>query len=75
MGIMNRRNATLGWLVWEVGKRMAKKKAKQAIPGTVGDSARPNRSAILALVLLAAAAAWVWWRLNEEDDDLQPNPE
>ena len=28
MGIVNRRNAVLGWSVWTVGKRIAKRKAK-----------------------------------------------
>ena len=28
MGIVNRRNAVVGWVVWNVGKRVAKRKAK-----------------------------------------------
>lgn len=31
MGIVNRRNAVIGWLVVKIGKRAAKKKA-QAVP-------------------------------------------
>ena len=30
MGIVNRRNAVVGWLVLKVGKVMARKKAQQA---------------------------------------------
>lgn len=67
MGIMNRRNAMLGWVVWEAGKRIAKRKAKAALPGTVDDSIRPNRSAILSIVLLLAGGVWVWWRSQDED--------
>jgi hypothetical protein len=33
MGIMTKRNAVLGWLTWKVGKGIAKKKAREAIPG------------------------------------------
>ena len=72
MGIVNRRNATLGWVVWELGKRVAKKKAKAALPGTVDDSARPNTSAILALVLVVAGALWFFW--NREDETLPDLP-
>jgi hypothetical protein len=68
MGIMNRRNAMLGWIVWEAGKRMAKKKAKAALPGTVDDSIKPNRSAIASLVVLVLGALWVWRKLADEDD-------
>jgi len=32
MGIVNRRNAIVGWLVLKVGKRAAKKKALEAAP-------------------------------------------
>jgi hypothetical protein len=71
MGIMNRRNAMLGWIVWEVGKRAAKKKAKAAIPGTVDDSMRPNRSAIASLLVVVLGALWIWYRLSD-DEDFEP---
>jgi len=32
--MFNKRNAMLGWLAWKVGKGVAKKKAKSAVPGT-----------------------------------------
>ncbi len=72
MGIMNRRNAVVGWVVWEAGKRIAKRKAKEALPGTVDDSLRPNRSAIASLVLLALGALWVWRKLADDDGDFEP---
>jgi hypothetical protein len=32
MGILNKRNAVLGWAAWKVGKGMFRKKAKGVIP-------------------------------------------
>ena len=32
MGIVNRRNAVIGWVVVKIGKRAAKKKAQGAVP-------------------------------------------
>jgi hypothetical protein len=32
MGIVNKRNAFVGWVVLKVGKRVAKKKAQGAVP-------------------------------------------
>ena len=31
MGIVNKRNAVLGWLTWTLGKRVAKRKAQCAM--------------------------------------------
>ena len=46
MSIFNRRNAVIGWLTWIVAKRVLKKKAKEALPGTVEGSKRPNKGVI-----------------------------
>ncbi|HEX7525878.1 MAG TPA: hypothetical protein VIL98_15925 [Gaiellaceae bacterium] len=35
MGIVNRRNAVVGWIVLKLGKRAAKKKAQGAVPGAL----------------------------------------
>jgi hypothetical protein len=59
VGIINRRNAVLGWSVWQIGKRVGKRKARSAVP-TV-ESGRPNKSAI-ALALAGAAGALTFWR-------------
>ena len=59
MGIVNKRNAVLGWLTWRVGKRVARKKAKGAMPAIEGK--RPNRPAILAAVA-ALGGALLFWR-------------
>ena len=53
MSIMNRRNAALGWLTWLTAKRVLKKKAKQAVPGTVEGSKRPNKTAIASMLTTA----------------------
>ena len=59
MGIVNRRNAVLGWAVWKVSKRTAKRKAKGAAPSLEGG--RPNKS-LLAAGAAGAAGALAFWR-------------
>jgi hypothetical protein len=59
VGIVNRRNAVLGWGVWKLGKRAAKRKAKGAAPSVEGG--RPNSSAI-AVALAGIAGALTVWR-------------
>src|SRR5439155_21173548 len=36
VSIVNRRNAVIGWGVWKLGKRVAKRKAKSATPTVEG---------------------------------------
>ncbi len=62
MGLMNKRNAILGWTVWQVGKRLAKKKAKAAVPGRSDDSMKPNKSAIATGLAAVGGALWFWRR-------------
>jgi hypothetical protein len=50
MGIVNRRNAVVGWLVLKAGKRAARKKAQDAVPG-------PRAGGIAAGVLAALGGA------------------
>jgi hypothetical protein len=59
VGIVNRRNAVLGWGVWKVGKRFAKRKAKGATPSVEGG--RPNKS-LLAMSAAGLAGALTFWR-------------
>ena len=68
MGIVNRRNAVLGWAVWKVGKRTAKRKAKGAAPGIEGG--RPNKSllAISAGGLAGAVGALAFWRKKKSPE-------
>ena len=53
MSILNRRNAVLGWGVWKIGKRIGKRKIKQAAPG----SSRTSRFSTAKLALVGGALA------------------
>jgi hypothetical protein len=59
MGIINRRNAVFGWSVWQVVKRIGKRKAKDAVPGT-GDHAGLNKSAIATIAATIGGALFFW---------------
>jgi hypothetical protein len=65
VGVVNRRNAVLGWGIWTIGKRIAKRKAKSATP-TV-ESGRPNKS-LLALTIAGAVGALTFWRKLRDSD-------
>ena len=71
MGIMNRRNAFLGWTVWQVGKRVAKKKAKAAVPTVDSETKRPNKPAIIA-ALAALGGVLMFWRKKSSDEGITP---
>lgn len=72
MSIFNRRNAVVGWLSWIVAKRVLKQKAKEAVPGTVEGSKRPNKSAIATGLAALGGALW-FWRKKSSDDELPPS--
>jgi len=59
VSIFNRRNAFLGWGVWQVTKRVAKVKARRATPATEGG--RPNKS-LIAVAVASAVGALTFWR-------------
>lgn len=66
MGIVNKRNALLGWLTWNVGKRVARRKAKAAVPAVEGG--RPNKPAVgLAAALAALGGVLFFWRKKKSD--------
>jgi len=71
MSIFNKRNAVTGWLTWIVAKRVLKKKARDAVPGTVEGSKRPNKGAI-ATALAAIVGAFWFWRKKSSDDEQPP---
>jgi hypothetical protein len=71
MAIFNKRNALVGWLSWLVAKRVLRKKAKDALPGTVEGTKRPNKGAIATMV--AALGGLLWFkRRKSAGDDLPP---
>jgi hypothetical protein len=71
MGIVNRRNAVLGWTTWNVAKRVMKRKAKSAVPGTVEDTKRPNKPAIISALAALGGALWFWRKKSGGDGSSQ----
>jgi hypothetical protein len=69
MSMINRRNAVLGWAVWQVGKRAAQKKARDAVPGRPGHSRRPAMGAIATGLAAAGGALWFWRKRRTNGDD------
>jgi hypothetical protein len=67
MGVFNKRTARLGWVAWQVGKRVAKRKAKAAVPSFDTESKRPNKPAIVA-GLAALGGLLMFWRKRGADD-------
>jgi hypothetical protein len=68
VGVFNRRNAAVGWLALLVGKRVIKKKAKDAVPSIDPESKKPNKSAI-ALLLAGGVGALTFWKKRSGGDD------
>ena len=64
MSVLNKRNALLGWAVWNMSKRMAKQKAKSS--ATRDNSRLPNKRAIAAAVSALGGAVW-YWRKRSHD--------
>jgi hypothetical protein len=62
VGIINRRNAIVGWAAIQVGKQVAKRKARQAVPGIDQEKKRPNKAAILSALAAVGGALWFWRR-------------
>jgi hypothetical protein len=65
--VFNRRNAAVGWLAWSVGKRVLKRKAKDAVPSIDPESRKPNKSAV-ALLIASAVGVATFWRRRSGDD-------
>jgi len=61
MGIVNKRNAVVGWVAVKLGKRVVKKKAADAVP-----SARTGGAAAGALA--AVAGVLFFWRRSRKGD-------
>jgi hypothetical protein len=65
MGIMNRRNALVGWLVLKVGKRAAKKKAQAAGP------AAARKAGSVAGALAALGGVLFFWRKKKSGTEAE----
>lgn len=65
MGIINRRNAVLGWGVWKIAKRFGKQKARAAISGGGGHGGL-NKSAIASIFAAVGGALWFWRKKSDE---------
>lgn len=68
MSILNKRNALVGWVTWMTAKRILKRKARAAIPGTVEGSRRPNKGAIAIGVAALGGLLWFWRRKSAGDE-------
>jgi hypothetical protein len=66
MGIVNRRNAAIGWAVVKLGKRSAKKKAKSVVP-TEAPSGKV--SAGIAAGVATFFGVLTFWRKRRGTDD------
>ena len=73
MGVFNRRNAAVGWVTWLVGKRVLKKKARDAVPSIDSETKKPNKSAI-ALLVAGTVGALTFWRKRSGGDAPPENP-
>jgi hypothetical protein len=73
MSMFNRRYALLGWLTWIGAKTVMKHKARQAVPGTVEGSRRPNKGAIAAGLAAVVGVLWFWRKSS--DDEQPPAPD
>jgi hypothetical protein len=59
VGIVNRRNAVMGWAVWKVVKRAGKRKARNVTPSV--EAGKPNKS-LVAVAIAAVAGAFAFLR-------------
>jgi hypothetical protein len=66
VSVINRRNAVVGWAVWNVAKRAGKMKARNVTPSVEGG--KPNTS-LIAVFLAAAAGAFAFLRGRRSSTD------
>jgi hypothetical protein len=65
MGVLNKRNAVLGWAVWNASKFAAKRKAKAV---TTDGSRRPTKAVAAGLATLGGVV-WFWRRRQADSDE------
>jgi hypothetical protein len=66
MSIINRRNAVLGWAVWQGSKVAAKRKARQAVEPSGN---RKGKAAAVASGIAATGGALYFWRRRRSEDE------
>ena len=69
MSIINRRNAVLGWAVWQTASRVAKMKARSAVASADGGTKWRKRAAVAGAGVAAAGAAAMFWRKSGSGPD------
>ncbi len=57
----------MGWVSWIVAKRVLRKKAKDAVPGTVEGSKRPNKGAIVSALAAVGGGLWFWRKKGSDE--------
>ena len=62
--MVNKRFALLGWLTWQVGKRVARRKARAAVPAV--EEGRPNKGLIVSALAALGAVLFFWRRRRDE---------
>ena len=71
-GVMNRRNAMLGWAVWQAFKFTAKQKARKAVPSVDTQTKRPNKPAVAAGVATVAGLAVLVRKITSDSNGNVP---
>jgi hypothetical protein len=61
--MLKKRYALLGWLTWRVGKRMAARKAREAVPAV--EEGRPNKGLIVSALAALGAVVFFWRRRGD----------
>jgi hypothetical protein len=64
MGILNKRNAVLGWAAWTVGKAAMKNKARSTASGGSGG----RKKGAIAAGLVALGGTLLFWRRKRDDE-------
>ena len=65
MGVINKRNAVLGWAVWNASKIAARRKAKSV---ATDGSRRPTKAVAAGLATLGGVI-WFWRRRQGDSDE------
>jgi hypothetical protein len=69
MTILNKRNAMLGWATWQVGKRFARRKVKEAVPRRSDDAKRSKKKPFVSALAALGGALWFWRRRRSDESE------